>query len=408
MKRRVVGVIVAGGSGAPYEALGIQEDAALTPFGGKYRFVDFALAALRNSGVGATYVLGTLPAPLLQAHLLGAAVARREVRRSPLIAMPESRRPTDTRPTRLLRALAASAVQLRGQRPDAVVVLLADHILHVDLRQLCNAHRDLRADVTLVGLPVPAAESAGHTLLHAGEDMRVERVEKASRHSDRAASFALAWAGDLVISGAALSRLLARAHTGRVRDDRDLLAPLTKGMRVMAYDVGDSRLPGATHGAYWHLPSSLEAYYGAQMQLCTPSPILDLYNTEWPLHSSLSGLGPAKVVTDSAGRTGQALNSLLADGALIRGGIAINTILGHGVVIESGAEVEDSVLLDGCRIGRGAHVRRALVGAGAMIGDEEQIGFDAVPAGPARVLPSGLTIVPAHAPPELAAVAGIR
>jgi len=408
MKRRVVGVIVAGGVGAPYEALGIQEDAALTPFGGKYRFVDFALATLRNSGVGAAYVLATSPAPLLQAHLLGAAIARRELRRPPFIPLPDGSDHTDARPTRLLRALAASAPQLRAQRPDAIVVLLADHIVHVDVRQLCDAHRDLGADVTLVGLPVPAAESAGHTVLHTGADLRVQRVEKAARRPEPPSGFALAWAGDLVIGGTALTRLLARAHAGRVRDDRDLLSPLVKSMRVMAYDVGDSRLPGATHGAYWHVPSTLEAYYAAQMHLCTPSPVLDLFNTEWPLLSSVSGLGPAKVVADSAGRTGQALNSLLADGVLIRGGVAINTILGHGVLIDSGAEVEDCVLLDGCRIGRGAHVRRALVGAGAVIGDDEWIGFDAVPALPARVLPSGLTIVPPHPPHTLDAVAGLR
>ena len=41
-----------------------------------------------------------------------------------------------------------------------------------------------------------------------------------------------------------------------------------------------------------------------------------------------------------------------------------------------GAEIEDSLLLDGCRIGRGARVRRAVVGAGAVVGDGEQIGYD--------------------------------
>jgi glucose-1-phosphate adenylyltransferase len=143
------------------------------------------------------------------------------------------------------------------------------------------------------------------------------------------------------------------------------------------------------------------------MHLCTPNPPLDLYNPEWPLFSSVSGLGPAKVVADGAGRPGQALNSLMADGAVIRGGVAINTILGQGVLIEPGAEVEDSVLLEGCRIGRGAHVRRALVGAYGIVGEDEQIGFEATPPVGARVLPSGLTIVPAMGPPVLEAAAGI-
>jgi glucose-1-phosphate adenylyltransferase len=136
------------------------------------------------------------------------------------------------------------------------------------------------------------------------------------------------------------------------------------------------------------------------MNLCTPRPAFDLYNPAWPLSAVTAGFGPAKVVADAAGRPGQALNSLVSDGAVVRGGVVVNTVLGHGVVVESGAEVEDAVLLDGCRVGRGARVRRAVVGAGAVIGDAGEIGYDRSPAAPARVLPSGLTVVPAS-PPSL-------
>ena len=88
--------------------------------------------------------------------------------------------------------------------------------------------------------------------------------------------------------------------------------------------------------------------------------------------------------------------------------MVFNTVLGHGVLVDSGAEVEDSVLLDGCRIGRGARVRRALVGPGAVIEDGEEIGFGGVPTGPAHVLASGLTVVPPAVPPALAVGSGAR
>ena len=144
----------------------------------------------------------------------------------------------------------------------------------------------------------------------------------------------------------------------------------------------------------WHDPTTLEAYYDAQMDLCTPRPALDLYNPAWPVRPVPSGLGPAKVVADAAGRAGQALNTLVSDGAVIRGGVVINGVLGHGVVIESGAEVEDSVLLDGCRIGRRARVRRAVIGAGAVVAEEEEIGYGSLPP-TARLVDSGLTVIPA-------------
>ena len=82
---------------------------------------------------------------------------------------------------------------------------------------------------------------------------------------------------------------------------------------------------------------------------------------------------------------------------MICGGVVVSSVLGHAVVVESGAEVEDSVLLEGCRIGRGALVRRALVGPGAVVADGQMIGYGAAPSAPGRLAPSGLTVVVAPA-----------
>ena len=52
----VLGIIVAGGA-SPLEGLGAPDDAALTPFAGKYRLLDFSLATLTNSGIRPVYVI---------------------------------------------------------------------------------------------------------------------------------------------------------------------------------------------------------------------------------------------------------------------------------------------------------------------------------------------------------------
>jgi glucose-1-phosphate adenylyltransferase len=91
---------------------------------------------------------------------------------------------------------------------------------------------------------------------------------------------------------------------------------------------------------------------------------------------------------------GQAVNSLLADGCIIRGGAVIRSVVGPGTVVEAGAEIEDSILLDGCRVGRGAHVRRAVVGPGVIIADGEDIGYDEPLRPHTHRLPSGLTLLP--------------
>ena len=391
----VLGLVVAGGDG-PLDALGVARDAALTPFAGTYRFIDFALATLVNSEVSRVYVAAP-PSSILRTHLARAARGVRALHRP----FPVRVAPATGRATRLLRALLGCRELVEAHAPDVVVALTADHILQLDARHLLDAHRARRADVTLCAVSLPLDEMAGRAVLRMTDGTRVRDAIAAPAAPPirvRQQSFGVTWTGDLAVSRAALGALFALPADVQ-DDDADLLAALARVLRVSAYDVRDNPVPGTPHrrGAFWHEPTTLEAYYDAQMNLCTPSPALDLYNAAWPVLHVGSGLGPAKVVADAAGRAGQALNSLVSDGAVIRGGVVVNTVLGHGVVIESGAEVEDSVLLDGCRIGRGARVRRAVVGAGAVIGDAGEIGYGTSPAAPARVVRSGLTVVPAGA-----------
>lgn len=352
---------MAGGRGGAVDVLGGADDAALTPFAARFRFIDFAWATLANSGVQAVYVAAPEPSAELRAHLARAERPQGSRRRRSLVPLRGAANAHRT--SRIVRALNACRAVIRAHDPEAIVVLTADHILQLDLRPLCAAHAAGKADVTLAGVPEYGVPSDAQ------------------------------WTGDLVLRTKALPEFL----TSVAPHDSAVLA--NDRLDVGVFDIRDAGSP-----CYWHEPSTLEAYYDAHMNLCTARPALDLYDPRWPLPAIASGLAPAKVMADTAGRCGQALNTLVSDGSLIRGGVVVNGILGHGVVVESGAEVEDSVLLDGCRIGRGARVRRAVVGAGAVIGDGEEIGFGSAP--PAAILrPSGLTFVGAR-PVMLAAASG--
>src|SRR5579883_2271553 len=393
---RVLGIIVADGDDTPLATLGGPGGPALTPFAGKYRFIDFALATLRNSGVLDVCVVTPFPAARLRAHLERALPGRRP-RILPLVGR------APTRASRLGAALRAAGALVRDLEPETVAILLADHILLCDLRPLVAAHAARAADVTLPALSLPASEIDGRIRLHTDGQ---GRVDLRAGTSAEPAPFVLTWAGDAVVRGEVVASVLALPPSA----DEPALRAYAAALRIDAYDVlGSHGSAGCATGAYWHEPMSLEAYYGAQMELCTQRPPLDLYNPTWPLPTAAGGLAPAKVVADAAGRAGQALDSLVSDGSVIRGGVVVKSVLGHGVVVESGAEVEDSVLLDGCRIGRGARVRRALIGAGAIIADEEEIGYGA--AAPAAVgahgRAGGDALIRARSPAFLRAGSGV-
>ncbi len=385
MSQRVLGLIVAGGGGAPSLPLGGPGEPALTPFAGTYHFIDFALATLRNSGVRDVHVAAPAPAGSLRRYLQEATLAPRPS----ILTLPP---PTgDGRIVRLRAALRAAAPLLTARRPDAVVILLADHILLLDLRPLLHALMTGDADALLPALPLPAEDIGTRLALPVDADQRVRSDPQTTAHG-----VALTWAGDAVLHRGAVDALVAAPEAA---DDDAMVAAFAARVRVHAYNVRENHVPGtAAGGAYWHEPMTLEAYYGAQMELCTGRSPLDLYNPLWPMPTAARRLAPAKVMTDSIGRAGQALDTLVSDGSVIRGAVVVKSVLGQGVVVESGAEVEDSLLLDGCRIGSRARIRRAVIGPGAVIADDEEIGYGAEPAAPRRLLRSGLTLVPSRLP----------
>ena len=70
---------------------------------------------------------------------------------------------------------------------------------------------------------------------------------------------------------------------------------------------------------------------------------------------------PAKFTFDEEGRRGQAIDSIVAGGTILSGGVVKRSVLGRGVRVHTGALVEDSVIFDNCDIGRRAKMRRAIL-----------------------------------------------
>ena len=60
----------------------------------------------------------------------------------------------------------------------------------------------------------------------------------------------------------------------------------------------------------------------------------------------------------------------------ITGATVIDSVLGPDVVVNSHSRVENSVLMNGCRILRHARIRRAIIDKNVVVPEEEQIGVN--------------------------------
>src|ERR1700694_6199429 len=109
---------------------------------------------------------------------------------------------------------------------------------------------------------------------------------------------------------------------------KDILPRIISKHRVFAYNFVDEN---AKDALYWRDVGTLDAYYEANMDLVSVSPVFNLYDTSWPLRTWQHQYPPAKFVFADPERMGVALDSIVAGGSVISGGRVQKSVIGnHG------------------------------------------------------------------------------
>jgi glucose-1-phosphate adenylyltransferase len=178
--------------------------------------------------------------------------------------------------------------------------------------------------------------------------------------------------------------LLKALHADGARENsshdfgRDILPGLIGKAPMYAYDFQTNRIPGDPPGqpVYWRDVGTIDAYYEANMDLRSVAPVLNLYNRQWPLRTAGYQNPPAKFTFDEDGRRGQAIDSIVAGATILSGGVVRRSIIGQGVRIHAGADIEDSIVFDGCDIGRRARIKRAILDKNVRVPEDAVIGYD--------------------------------
>jgi glucose-1-phosphate adenylyltransferase len=130
------------------------------------------------------------------------------------------------------------------------------------------------------------------------------------------------------------------------------------------------------------------------MDLCSVSPVFNLYDNSWPIRTRLHQYPPAKFVFAEPGRTGMAVDSVITAGVIISGASVSNSVVSQDVRINSYSNVDTSIIFSHVNIGRHCRIRRAIIDRNVRIPEGTVIGYD--PVEDKRryfVTASGLTIV---------------
>jgi len=383
MEPKVIALVLAGGEGKRLWPLTRDRSKPAVPFGGVYRLIDFVLSNLVNGGYRRIAVLTQYKSHSLDRHLaLGWSMS--EMLGNYITPVPAQMRRGPHWFSGSADAIFQNFNILTDEQPDHVIVFGADHIYRMDPRQMVRQHIESGAGVTVAGIRVPIEEASDFGVMGTDEHGKITSFIEKPEHPQSIPgdpSSAFVSMGNYVFDIGVLREVIA-ADAADADSKHDIggniIPALVAGGRAHVYDFDDNTVPGQNereHG-YWRDVGTLDAYYQANMDTIAVDPIFSYYNRRWPIFTHRRQLPPAKFVFDHEGRRGAAYESIVGVGVVVSGGTARRSIISSDVRIHSYATVEDSILLQGVHIGRGAVVQRAIIDKNVEVPDGAQIGVD--------------------------------
>ncbi len=375
---------MAGGQGTRLHPLTRDRAKPAVPFGGKYRIVDFVLSNMVNSQIYSIYLLVQWRSQSLIEHLKDGWQFGRILHDHFIVPVPAQMRLGDSWYQGTADAIFQNLNLIDDFKPDLVAVFGADHIYRMDIQQMIAFHVDRKASVTVATLPVSLEEANQVGVLDVDSGLRVfgfdEKPEN-PRPMPGAPGKCLASMGNYLFDPQVLRAALIEDSQDRNSHHdfgHNLIPSLIDRVPVYAYNFMTNRIRGDSEEnlSYWRDVGTIDAYYEANMDLRDAKPHLNLYNPFWPLRTAYYNQPPAKFVFNEPSRRGISVHSVISEGCIISGGAVRNSVLGRSVFVHSYSEIDDSVVMDYCSIGRHARIRRAIIDKNVHIPEGEVIGYD--------------------------------
>ena len=379
LTRNTLAVIMAGGRGERLKHLTDFRCKPATPFGGKFRIIDFVLSNCVNSGIRRVSVLTQYKAHSLIQHIQrGWSYLRGELGEFvEIIPAQQQLGPMWYRGT--ADALFQNLQIIRLHHPRHILVLAGDHIYKMDYGPMLAAHVEKKADITVGVVEVPREEATSFGVMTVDEDYRITRFAEKPRDPEGIPGrpdFALGSMGIYVFRASLLYRLLEEQA---LRPDtahdfgRNIIPDALPHLKVFAYPFQDVRTR-VQH--YWRDVGTVDAFYEANMELIHVNPELNIYDEQWPIWTHQRQYPPAKFVLDDDGRRGMAVNSMVSGGCIVSGAHVNQSLMFSNVRIDERSYVEGAVMFPDVRVGPGCTIKRAIIDTGGVVPEGTQIGVN--------------------------------
>ena len=345
LKENVVAVILGGGAGSRLFPLTRERSKPAVPLGGKYRLIDVPVSNCINSNITQIFVLTQYNSASLNRHISQTYRFSSFSSGFVEILAAEQRRDSPDWFQGTADAVRQILPHLRDWRVKTLLILSGDHLYRMDYRSFLERHFATDADVTISVIPSKPQDAEGFGLVktdadgriiqfrekpkgEALEEMRVDTTNFGLTEEESLRRPYLASMGIYVFDYAKLIELLSADE-----------AAVDFGGEVIPRAIETYNVQAHLFDGYWEDIGTIRSFYEANLDLASPLPKFNFFDTESPIYTRSRYLPPSKIHDCDID------NSMVSEGCILNGVYARNSILGLRSRIDGGVRLENSIVM---------------------------------------------------------------
>jgi glucose-1-phosphate adenylyltransferase len=356
--RTVSALILGGGRGTRLYPLTKIRAKPAVPLAAKYRLIDIPISNCIHSGINKIFVLTQFLSVSLHKHIRQTYVF--DHFNGGFVELLAAQQTMDAGTNwyeGTADAVRKNLLHLDRKDLKYVLILSGDQLYRMDYRDMLRTHVESGAEVTIAAIPVHRGEAKSLGVLRCDDSGRVQGFLEKPQSDVEIDSMRMqpGWIDSRGIDAKGRDCL---ASMGLYIFNRDLLFDVLD--KTNYQDFGKEVFPAAIRSrhvqahlfdGYWEDIGTIRAFYEANLMLAKPDPSFDLLNAEQPVYTRPRFLPPSVI-----------------EGATIH-----DSLISEGCRIGKGAVIENSVIGVRCNIGEGVTIRNSiLMGADYFESDEER------------------------------------
>ena len=368
-----IGIIFSNIYDAPMGELTKKRTVASMPFGGRYRFIDFVLSNMANSGLTSIGIITKYNYQSLMDHLGSCSEWDLSRKNSGVYILP----PFSTGYTYVYRgnleAMENALSFLKANKAKYVIMCDTTVICNINFEDVIESHKKSGADVTVI------ASEAGKDEVFTEGDFFVK--ESGGEVTDIAIgklidSSWLVGMGMFVIERKKLiSTIEDYVARGRFSFEKDFLQGgfIKDELKINVYKFEKTILRN----------HSVKSYFDNNFKLMDLKVHHEIFAKGAPIYTKVRDEAPTFYHKNSSVK-----NCIIADGCTMIGS-AENSVFFRDVHLKSGASVKNSIIMQGSKIGKNATLEYVIVDKNVKI--EDNISLKGSPEIP-LIIPKGTTV----------------